>query len=213
MHIIDNYADLSIGKYIDILNAVTDGDADDLDKQVATLAILADVTEDDILALPLSEYADLVARASFLAAEDKGKHAVAKSYKLAGLELIPAADAAELTAGQFIDFQTLTSDGALEPRLPEILSCLLVPRGKSYGKGYDIADVQDAVRNHLSVTDALSLLAFFLASSEKLLLRFLTSSERAAAKMKDRTAKTMIVEKIRQTRATLLRAAGAGSQQ
>lgn len=210
MTIIDSYADLPVGKYLDIL-AANARDADDLDKQVATIAILADVTEDDILALPLEEYADLAARSAFLRAEDKGSHAVAKSYRLGALELIPAADAGKITAGQFIDFQQLTKDDGLERNLPQILSCLLVPKGKTYGTGYDIADVQAAIRTYLSVTDALSLLAFFFASSEALLRRSLTYSEKEAKRLKDPAKKAAIQARIKAARAMLSPTAGAGS--
>lgn len=212
MHIIDNYADLTVGKYSEILRA-NEGDADELDKQVATIAILADASEKEVLALPLGEYAELAARASFLQGEDKGSHAVAKSYNLDGLELVPVADAAKITAGQFIDFQTLTRDAGWDKHLAEVLSCLLVPKGKTYGTGYDIADVQAAIRAYLSVTDALSLLAFFFASSEALLRRSLTFSEKAAAKLKDPKVKEAMMEKIRAAREMLSPTAGAGSEQ
>lgn len=212
MTIIDNYAALPVGKYLDIL-AANEGDADELDKQVATIAILADTTEDEILALPLAEYSDLAARTAFLRSEDKGSHALAKSYRLGGLELIPTADAGKITAGQFIDFQQLTKDGGMERNLPAVLSCLLVPKGHTYGNGYDIAVVQAAIRSHLPVTDALSLLAFFFASSEVLLARSLTYSEKEAKRVKDPAKRAAIQEKIKATRAILSGTAGAGSPQ
>ena len=210
--IIDSYSALPVGKYLDIL-AANEGDADELDKQVATIAILADASVDDILALPLADYSELAARTAFLRSEDKGNHAVAKSYRLGGLDLIPVADAGKVTAGQFIDFQQLTKDGGMERNLPAVLSCLLVPKGKTYGNGYDIADVQRAIRDYLSVTDALSLLAFFFASSEVLLARSLTYSEKEAKKVKDPAKKAAIQERIKAARAMLSPTAGAGSAQ
>lgn len=213
MTIIDNYAALPVGKYLDIL-AVNDGGdevLDELDKQVATIAILTDAGVDDILALPLPDYSELAARTAFLRNEDKGNHALAKSYRLGGLELIPTADAQKITAGQFIDFQQLTKDGGMERNLPAVLSCLLVPKGKTYGNGYDIAEVQEAVRRHLSVTDALSLLAFFFASSEALLDRSLTFSETEAKKVKDPEKREAILGRIKEARATLSATAGDGS--
>lgn len=160
MNIIDNYADLPVGKYLDIL-AANAGDAEDIDKQVATIAILTDKTEDEILALPVPDYTVLARAADFLRHEDKGEHRMAKRYTLGGLALVPCTDARKMTTAQYIDFQTLTKDGDYDRHLAEILSCFLVPEGKAYGTGYDFAEVQDAIRRHLSVTDALSLLAFF----------------------------------------------------
>ena len=101
----------------------------------------------------------------------------------------------------------------MERNLPAVLSCLLVPKGKTYGNGYDIADVQKAIRDYLSVTDALSLLAFFFASSEVLLARSLTYSEKEAKKVKDPAKKAAIQERIKAARAMLSPTAGAGSPQ
>lgn len=213
MHIIDNYADLPVGKYLDILAVNEDETLDELDKQVKTIAILADVYEADVLALKLDEYSALAARTAFLHAEDKGHHILAKSYRLGGLELIPTADAQKITAGQFIDFQQLSKDGGFERNLPAVLSCLLVPKGCTYGSGYDIVDVLAAIKAHLSVTDALSLLAFFFASSEALLHSSLTYSEKEAKRLKDPEAKAAILARIKTARATLSGTAGDGSAQ
>ena len=217
MKIIDNYADLPVGKYLDIL-AANEGDADDLDKQVATIAILCDVTEADILNLPLPDYTALARAADFLHHEDKGDHRLAKRYTLGGLALVPCTDSRKMTTAQYIDFQTMTRDGDYDRHLPEILSCFLVPEGHTYGDGYDFADVQDAIRRHLSVTDALSLLAFFFVSLRKLTDASLTLSERATHLVKDKTMRRAMRQKIRETRkamkegATPSTPAGAGSQ-
>jgi len=216
MKIIDNYADLPVGKYLDIL-AANEGDAEDIDKQVATIAILTDRTEDEILNLPLPDYTALARAADFLRHEDKGEHRLAKRYTLGGLALVPCTDARKMTTAQYIDFQTLTKDGDYDHRLPEIVSCFLVPDGKTYGDGYDFAEVQDAIRRHLSVTDALSLLAFFFVSLQTLTGDFLTLSERATRLLKDKTAKRAMRQRIREARRmtkglTPSPTAGAGSQ-
>ena len=202
MNIIDNYADLPVGKYLDIL-AANAGDAEDIDKQVATIAILTDRTEEDILNLPLPDYTALARAADFLHHEDKGEHRLAKRYTLGGLALVPCTDARKMTTAQYIDFQTLTKDGDYDRHLPEILSCFLVPEGKAYGTGYDFAEVQDAIRRHLSVTDALSLLAFFFASLQTLTDGFLTLSARATKAVKDKTARRALRQEIRQARKML----------
>lgn len=202
MNIIDNYADLPVGKYLDII-AANEGDAEDIDKQVATIAILTDRTEDDILNLPLPDYTALARAADFLHHEDKGEHRLAKRYTLGGLALVPCTDASKMTTAQYIDFQTLTKDGDYDRHLAEILSCFLVPEGKSYGTGYDFAEVQDAIRRHLSVTDALSLLAFFFASWQTLTDGFLTLSARATKAVKDKAARRALRQEIRQARKML----------
>ena len=199
MNIIDNYADLPVGKYLDIL-AANAGEGEDIDKQVATIAILTDKTEDEILALPVPDYTALARAADFLRHEDKGEHRLAKRYTLGGLALVPCTDIRKMTTAQYIDFQTLTKDGDYDRHLPEVLSCFLVPDGKSYGEGYDFADVQDAIRRHLSVTDALSLLAFFFVSLQTLTDDFLTLSERATKAIRDKATRRAMRQRIREAR-------------
>lgn len=199
MNIIDNYADLPVGKYLDIL-AANEGPAEDIDKQVATIAILTDRTEEEILSLPVPDYTVLARAADFLRHEDKGEHRLAKRYTLGGLALVPCTDARKMTTAQYIDFQTLTKDGDYDRHLPEVLSCFLVPEGKSYGEGYDFADVQDAIRRHLSVTDALSLLAFFFVSLQTLTDDFLTLSERATKAIRDKATRRAMRQRIREAR-------------
>ena len=199
MNIIDNYADLPVGKYLDIL-AANEGTAEDIDKQVATIAILTDKTEEEILALPVPDYTALARAADFLRHEDKGEHRLAKRYTLGGLALVPCTDIRKMTTAQYIDFQTLTKDGDYDRHLPEVLSCFLVPDGKSYGEGYDFADVQDAIRRHLSVTDALSLLAFFFVSLQTLTDDFLTLSERATKAIRDKATRRAMRQRIREAR-------------
>ena len=216
MKIIDNYADLPVGKYLDIL-AANEGDAEDIDKQVATIAILCDVAEADILNLPLPDYTALARAADFLHHEDKGEHRLAKRYTLGGLALVPCTDSRKMTTAQYIDFQSLTKDGDYDRHLPEVLSCFLVPEGHAYGDGYDFAEVQDAIRRHLSVTDALSLLAFFFVSLQTLTDDSLTLSERATRLVKDKTARRTMRQRIREARKAMKTGtpsptAGAGSQ-
>lgn len=209
MKIIDSYAALPVGKYLEIL-AVNKEDRDDIDKQVATIAILADVPEEDLLNLPLTDYASLAAAADFLRHEDKGTHKVADHYRLGGFDLVPVADPTKLTAGQYIDFQALTKEDQ-DTHLAQLLSVVLVPKGKKYGDGYDIAEVQRAIREGLSVTDALSVLAFFFVSLRQSIATSLTYSKRAAKGLRNKATRREMEKLIRETEATLFRTAGAGS--
>ena len=160
--IIDNYAAVMVGDYLDICKVSRDDSLDDLDKQVKILAILYGVTEDDILNLPLPSYKEMAAASAFLEVPCEKVPRVASKYTLGDLVLVPSADPSKLTTGQYIDFQTFAQKG--EETLVEQLSCFLIPQGCKYGTGYDVADVHRAIRDHLSVADVLALAAFFLTS-------------------------------------------------
>lgn len=198
--IIDNYADLPVGLYMEIL-AVDRSDLGEFDKQVKIISILSGMAEPDILALPIPEYKRIAAATEFLMHPCQEGRA-AKSYRLGGLELIPTQDLTKITAAQYIDFQTLSKGG--EEKTVELCSVFLVPKGRRYADGYDIADVQDAIRRHLSVQDAITLAAFFLRKYAELIVSSLTYSRRAIRRMKDPQKKAEMQAKLTEAQ-TMLR--------
>ena len=158
--IIDNYRNLPVRKWLEILEFSKDDSIDALEQQVKTIAILTGLTEDEVLALPIMEYKSLAGKTKFLEKEYEGKLQIAKSYGLNGMELIPVKDFSKITTAQYVDYQTFSKEGDMY--LVQTLSTLLVPKGKKYNDGYDMDAVQQAIRNNLSVADVLSLYAFFL---------------------------------------------------
>lgn len=195
---IDNYNDLKIGKYLEILEACKAG-GDELETQVALIAALSGKTETEILNMPITEYSALTRSASFLSKAPELPDKPAKVYEVGGFRLVPVMDAGKITTAQYIDFQTLAKHK--EGKVVEILSCLLVPEGKRYNEGYDIADVHKAIREDMSVADAMGTYAFFLNSCRKLTRDTLyCSAVRLAAKKMPLKEKAMVLK-------TMIRAA------
>lgn len=163
---INNYNRLPIGKYIDICAIYADTSLDDLTKQVKTLSILTDKTEDDILDLPILEYQGMAKEAKFLEAsfsipKDAGR--IGRTYNLGKWKLKPVSEIGKMSTAQYVDFQHLCDDPL--HHLPELVSVFLIPEGHKYNTGYDIIELQDDIRNTLCVADASSLLAFFCGNS------------------------------------------------
>lgn len=189
---IDNYNNLPIGMYLKIRKAL-DGAGDDIDKQVKVVAFLSGKTEDEVLHLPITEYSALARKADFLAGEAIGTP-VKKEYEAAGWKLIPTSDYRKMETGQYIDFQTYVGD--LDTYLVEFLSVMLVPKGKRYNEGYDIVDVQAAIRDHMTMGDAVPLLAFFFRSLEGSMQDLLNFSESMAMEVKDKAKREKILTRI-----------------
>lgn len=204
---IDNYKDCPLGLYEEILTTYRRDDLPDLDKQVAAIAKLAGMTEDEVLALPLPDYAEAVNKAAFLANECKDLPKVAKRYKVAGWVLQPVQDLTKLTAAQYIDAQTYMAKG--EGAMAEILSVMLTPEGHKYNDGYDIVALQADIRDNLSVADTLALCAFFLTKLVGLIKDTLNYSERLLRRSKGRKAAAMLT-RIQEVREMISRAAGGG---
>lgn len=208
MDIIDSYNKLTLGLYQEIQEVSRDETLEDIDRQTRILSILTGVAEDEILHLPIAEYKELVVKAAFLNPENINYHPVARKYIVGEFELIPCRDFRKLETCQYIDFQTYAPD--LDNHLVEFLSVILVPKGHRYNEGYDIIDVQRAIREEMSVSDGVSLAAFFLTWCSKSIKDSLNYSKQEAMRIKDKTRREEILGRIAEQE-RVLRASGDGS--
>ena len=211
MDIIDNYNRLTLGQYQEIQEISRNESLEDIDKQVQIISILTGVAEEEILHLPIQEYKELVVKAEFLNPDNIKNisvHQVAKKYLVGKFELIPTRDFRKLETAQYIDFQTYAPD--LDNHLVEFLSVILVPKGHRYNEGYDILEVQKAIREEMSVSDGVSLAGFFLTWCSKSIKDSLNFSGRMAEGIKDKTKREEILKMI-QEQERVLQTNGDGS--
>ena len=208
MKIIDNYRKLPIGKYNEIVK-LCETEMDEVDRKVKIVAILTGLTEDEVLALPLTDFTECCAKAKFidLPCPETLIPSVSKSYPVGGFNLVPVTDMRKVTTAQYIDFITFSKDK--EHNIVEMLSCFLVPKGMDYNEGYDILDVHTAIKEEMSVAEVLAVLAFFFKSWTLSLRNTLTYSVRMAGKVKDKTKRKKVMEAIAEIRSGMF---GDGSQ-
>ena len=208
--IVSDYRDVTVGKYqSDILPIIKKADQmDPLDLQVALIAALNNLTDVEVLNLPVPQYTEYALATKFLEKPVDASHAgrIASRYTLGEFTLVPVQDFEKMTAGQFIDFQQLSGD---EKNAISLLSVYLVPEGKKYNDGYDIREVQRAIADHLNVQDAFGILAFFLARSLKLQADSLSSSKGMIRGLKNRKARKELLKRV--TKAEALLRNGDGS--
>ena len=209
MDIIDNFNRLTLGMYQEIQEISRNESLEDIDRQVQILSVLTGVAEEEILHLPITEYKELVVKAGFLDPSNINYHPIAKKYLVGKFELIPLRDFRKMETCQYIDFQTYAPD--LDNHLVEFLSVILVPKGHRYNEGYDILEVQKAIRDGMSVSDGVSLAGFFLIWCRKSIQDSLNYSKQEAMRIKDKTKREEILHKI-QEQERLLQTSGDGSQ-
>lgn len=199
--IIDNYRNLPVGKWLEILELSKDENVDALEQQVKTIAILTGLTEDEVLDLPIMEYKSLAAKTKFLEKDYDGKLQIAKSYGLNGMELIPVKDFNKITTAQYVDYQTFSKEGDMY--LVQTLSTLLVPKGKKYNDGYDMDAVQQAIRENLSVADVLSLYAFFLTKWVKSIKDSQTYLDKEIKKIPNKEMREKLMKQMQEMRSKI----------
>lgn len=178
---IDSYDALPLGIYEKALEC--QGDENEVTLQ--TLALLSGRTVDELMTMPLEDYFAIRAAGSFLLYQPQPKP-VQKTYRCGAFTLRPIRSVKDITTAQFIDFQEWSRQPGRNTA--EKLCCFLTPEGREYGEGYDQEDVIEAVREHLSVRDAIALDAFFFYSSIRSmhaslasLVRMMSPAERRSA--------------------------------
>lgn len=199
--IIDNYRNLPVGKWLEILELSRDENVDALEQQVKTIAILTGLTDDEVLDLPIMEYKSLASKTMFLEKDYDGKLQIAKSYGLNGMELIPVKDFSKITTAQYVDYQTFSKEGDMY--LVQTLSTLLVPKGKKYNDGYDMDAVQQAIRDNLSVADVVSLYAFFFTKWVKSIKDSQTYLDKEIKKIPNKLMREKLMKQVQEMRSKI----------
>ena len=194
MDIIDSFDKMKLGTFREIQEVQQQEGVEEIDKHISILSLLTGASEEDILHLPLPEFTELSAKARFLSAEGFRQRQVAKKYIVGDWELIPVLDYRKLITAQYIDFQSLGGD--MDAHMVELLSIILVPKGHRYNEGYDILEVQKAIRDDMSVTDGVTVVGFFLISLDKSIKDMLSYSREEAEKMPEGKEKEKILERI-----------------
>ena len=190
------YRDINIKKYIELKKVLDDTD-DLLRVQSQLIAIVNDMTEEEVLNLPLSEYSKKVKTIDFLTEVPKINNRAPKKLNLNGRKYEVITDARKLTAGQYIDFQTLMQSENVDDYLPNLLACFIMPEGEDYGD-YDVMAVADEIAEYLDIETALSLMRFFQLASTTLISNTLSYLVKRMKKLLRETKDAQTKEKIQE---------------
>ena len=193
---INNYKDLTIAKFQELHSVEWEG-MEEIDMQVTMIAILNDMTEDEVLMLPLTEYSKLAAQTAFLQNPPMPRRRTPNKIIINGREYVLVKDISEMSTGQYIDYNQYLTSGDIDKFLPYILSCFLIPKGKKYGD-YNVDDVVNEIKENLSVEEALGISNFFMRrfrnSTEAMVLYLDWKMKRMQKKTKDETVRTKMRE-------------------
>lgn len=165
--------DLTIGQYERICSIFKE-DIDDEEKMIGVVTVVYGITEDEVMRQPLTRTREMIASVEGLKTSPDDVR-TKKRYRLKGKLYNVCLDADKITTAQYIDYQTYSKD--FESNIAEILSVVLIPRGKRYGEGYDVAKLIGDIRESFPLGDALSIAKVFRYRWLKSIRRSLLCSE------------------------------------
>lgn len=144
-------------KLLDILNS----DYDDMEKELHIIALLADISYDELLDVNMSELTGISEKLSFLNEfKVEGKRKI-KHLTINNVKYDVCTDLKDFNVSQYVDFQTYTSDNNPK-QIATILSAFVIPHGKKYGEGYDVLEVINDFNEYLDLETAISIQNFFI---------------------------------------------------
>lgn len=162
-----DYTTLTYKKYKDIHNNILYFD-NDTDRTTEIISIVYDLEFDDVENMTITEYRKLAQSCEFL------KHPIDNKLKkiydtliINGIDYTLFTDIENMKVSQYIDFSNYIKNA--DEKIPEILSCFLIPEGHTYNDGYDIKKTINDINEYLSVQEVMQLSAFFLLLSQSLI--------------------------------------------
>lgn len=194
---ITSYDKLSINKYKEIQQILID-DGGELAIQVRIVALLNDMTEDEVLNLGLNKYNELVQGTAFLMEKPKLDGRIPSKLVINGHECYITKNVNKLTTGQYIDYQSYTATDDQWKYLSNILACFIVPSGHVYGDGYDMDEIVGWLDENLSIRDALNICFFFRRKYLKSIRLMLTCLELTMKRLKRKEKDPMVKEKLKE---------------
>lgn len=157
-----DWDNISINTYYKIVDIAEDDALCEAEKDIATIAVLCDVDEEDVYDLTIPEAQRLKSQILFLNDFSFNEEIKYKTLKLNGNEYIIDADLSKMNMSQYIDFQTYWQRNDLRTYYGNILACFIIPKGKKYNTGYDVVKLAEELRDTISIKVANEVCFFFI---------------------------------------------------
>ena len=160
----NSWEQVPIKVYKEIQAVMEDDGLQGMDKDVAIIAILCDVPEDDIWNLPIGELGVLSRSLQWVNDFSFDQEVKFRKIKIGEFQCRVIDNMADFSVGQYVDFNNLWREEKKD--ISALLTTFLVPVGKdiSYNKGYSVQELYNAIEDNVPITTANALCFFFLKS-------------------------------------------------
>lgn len=172
--IYNSWDKLPIGKLNDVNNIINNNELTEDDKIIKLSALISNMDYEDFINLKIEDAQKIISQIKFLYEAPKNKKLV-KNLNLDGINCKVIQDVSEITTAQFVDYNTLISNGNV--LIPEILSVFIIPQGHKYSDNYNKEEIVELISKYVSVEEGLSIANFFIKKYKRLLMRTLLYSK------------------------------------
>ena len=189
--IVKDWKDVNLGMW-QRMNEITQRE-DEIQRIVGFVALFNNMTEDDVLAMPLDEFKERMKELAWMNVPPEIEQPK-EEYTINGKQYVLTMNFHKLTTAQYIDFQSYTKSEDYS----QMLSVFLIPKGKKYGEGYDVFEVQQDLKQ-MPVGEVLGLMGFFIVLSRSWSAALLKYSSRMLRKAAKREKSKELMETVKKT--------------
>lgn len=183
----DSWDKITINKYKEIYE-IANRDCTEAEKNVAVIASLCDVDENDIWNLTLPELSKLQDKLQWVHKPAFNKEGKFSSIRIGKYDCVCDPSLKTMTMAQYVDFQNYWSQKQTTDNMAYVVACFVIPKGYTYNEGYDMAEFINEINSNLSYKTAVEICFFIqgaLQSSTKDTLISLKSQLKKIAKKKE----------------------------
>jgi len=160
-----SWRDISINEYYQLKEISDDNSMEEYEKEVAIIAFLYNMTEDEVWNLNINDFNKLQVEKTWIYDFDFDKKKNFKKIEIKGNKYDVNIDIQKMNVAQYIDFQTYWSQrDNMKNIIGNLLSIFIIPKGKKYNEGYDINEVIADIKDNIDIMTAQEILFFFLSS-------------------------------------------------
>lgn len=162
---INNWKDLSIKKYNQILNV--DENLTPIEKDIEYISILSDTPTSELYMKSIEELNELRGELSFLEQKYVTSNSPIKKIQLNDWHLNVTQNINKMSVSQYVDFNMNLQEEKMNTAM--MLACFLIPEGKRYNDGYDMVQLISDIEEHVNMQLANDLAFFLLRKSQRLI--------------------------------------------
>lgn len=157
---IHSWKECPIDTYYEIVDVIEDESLSPAEKDIKIISILSFEDENKIWDMDITVVRDLIAQSAWINSFDMDTKAKYKKLVLAEQQYTIDTNLEHFTTAQYIDFQTFWAKKDMKNYMHNILACFIIPKGKKYGKDYDVSETANIIRKNLDIQSAQEILFF-----------------------------------------------------
>lgn len=165
-----SWRDVSINEFYEIKDISEDETMTDYEKEVALMAYINNMTEEDVWKMNINSFKKLQSEKKWMQEFNFDTKKTFKKITINNNKYTVDVNLQHFSVAQYIDFQTYwPMRDNMRDIIGNILAIFIIPKGHSYNEGYDIAEVVNDIKSSIDIMTANEIIFFFLSSYQTLM--------------------------------------------